>query len=688
MQTTRNMVYYNGVWLDIVKIKRCLFVPQYSGQNYIHTKVQLDIKGVVSSDASFQYARSKYAAGSEAYPYTITQGVYGGNVNKATLSDVRVVGDARNGNAVLVNSALSVTPVVSFEAVKHHLLQPRGILLYYLNDNLVLACPQYPYTALATDSAYYRSLDAKNGPIPQYANIDQLAPGSIAVDFSIVCYINEQQALQNAWPYKYISSHSYYVDVDVDFSSMETRTTVGIVNFRADALKSNEVNPDDFREFFAPPLPVGFKRESFGVKVSPDHTALQYRCVDREIHYAIDRTTTSSSAWVKGPGTFSDFGGTIDRSKISRITIAQTSNRNLKGGDAVAQTLSSALVGLAGGAGLKGAAKSVALNLWQMPDNEETLTIEVFGTGKASTYELERVAFYVMLVRLPYQVMGCVGYSWKLSADKTGAYVSLVVSKTSAAQWGLPNISIYPINDDIKADCSIYKPFEFLANLGAGNTWWSTIPILGNAFTNVGYYPTNYITTVGNEKIISSFTGPEHTKHILVSSAIDTFRKAGDDPFAPGNFSNTYNRIVDTPFQNGITSSVYQRGGTVTAGVTSYINEINNNYTAQIPLYFADCQRSKGTAATAAIVHTSALMDIATPIGDGTSTDSYAIKRVNTDYRYKNGAAALNSYASVQLRSFLDASGYTQNYLNTPVTTASFPVLPAAPYSYNYQVGA
>jgi len=686
MQTTRNMVYYNGVWLDIVKIKRCLFVPQYSGQNYIHTKVQLDIKGVVSSDASFQYARSKYAAGSEAYPYTITQGVYGGNVNKATLSDVRVVGDARNGDAVLVNSALSVAPVVSFEAVKHHLLQPRGILLYYLNDNLVLACPQYPYTALTTDSAYYRSLDAKNGPIPQYANIDQLAPGSIAVDFSIVCYINEQQALQNAWPYKYISSHSYYVDVDVDFSSMETRTTVGIVNFRADALKSNEVNPDDFREFFAPPLPVGFKRESFGVKVSPDHTALQYRCVDREIHYAIDRKTNSASAWVKGPGLFSDFGGTIDRSKISRITIAQTSNRNLKGGDAVAQTLSSALVGLAGGAGLKGAAKSVALNLWQMPDNEETLTIEVFGTGKASTYELERVAFYVMLVRLPYQVMGCVGYSWKLSADKTGAYVSLVVSKTSAAQWGLPNISIYPINDDIKGDCSIYKPFEFVAGITGG--LFSTLPILGNAFTNVGYYPTNYITTSGSQKLIPSFTGPEHTMHILISSAVDTFRAAGNDPFAMGEFDNVSNRIEDTPFFNGLNNSIYIRNGYDSGGV-SYVNEVSPQYTAQAPLYFADMQRSKGTAGTAAIVHTSSLMDIATPIGDGTSTDSYAIKRVNTDYRYKNSSSGtLNAFYSYQLRDFLDASGVVQNYLNTPVTTASFQNLPAAPYSYNYQVGA
>lgn len=688
---TRNMLYYNGVWMDIVKLQRMTMTPQYSGMNYIHTRVDLRVRGLITSETNFEYIKLKYAAGSEAFPYTVSQVGYGGNVNKALLSDVRIVGDARNADAILVNSALSSTPVNGLSAIRHHLLQPRGILLYFMNDDLVLGCPQYPYTAISTDGPLYRSMDAKGGPLPVQASVDQLTPNSIGIDFTITCFINEAQKYQAAWQYKYIESHSYYVDVDVDAFSMEVRTTVGVVNFRADLLKANEVHPDDFREFFAPIVPAGFKREHFGVKISPDHSALQYRAVDREKHYMIERETGANDCWVGSPIGFEK--GTIDRSKVTEIQCVQTRSQTLKGADS---TLAS-LVG-AGGKLMKGdiggAAGQVLGNLWQVPQSTHSVSIKVFGSSLASTYELERVAFYMMLVRLPYYIVGTSGYRWELRADKVGGYVELDVVKTSASQWGIGDISFYQLNDDIKDDCALTSNDRQL--LGAVNVAGNVVPGgLFNIKSDLGYFPTNNYMTHTGSQLITSFTGPEHTKHITVSSAVDTYRFADDDPFAQSSWVELQNRISSTEgfvtFESNF--PYWNRSGVIGAQTDSanvYIHEINPGMYQMPAMYFANLSRSHGVAATSAIVHTNALVDIANDIGVVGGGDTFAIKRVNTDYRYRPGNTDnLNAFPATVLRNNLDAYGTAPPYLtNPPVIFPTFAEFPVAPYSYAYQAGA
>lgn len=638
-----NAIYYNGVWLDIVKLMQHSHEPQYSGQNYVHTKHTLTVRAMVSNDAQRKYVRNKMMSQDEMrYPYT---GIKNLRIpDKSDLNNTQIIGDASNNNYIREYSQLGEEvdanfmdvhkPTWDIQSIRHHLLQPRGVLLYYLNDLLVLGCPQFPFAAMATDQANaLRSMDAKNGPLPQSAVVHSLTDNILTVDYTIVCYINESMALQQLNKTLFVSAHSYMVDIDVDTYGMETRSVSGIVNFRSDLLKQYNYVPDDFREFFAPPIPFGFKREMYSVKVDADNCKMQYKLVDREVHYVINRYAGKDQVWV---GDNSAAGkGVIDRSKIMRMQVAQTKSKTLCGFSE----------GFAG--------------FFNLPDSVEHLSVRVFGNNFASRFEMERVAFYIAVMRLPY-ISLCSKYSHEVRHDLVGQYVELMVTRVTKAG------------------------FEALGNMVKD---WAIVPNVhdaddkavakGEMFTGVGrvYFPAStYSQIVGGEDIENiTYSAANPTEYDSDQKAVWVFDQA--------NFVDAKNQIISSQI------------GTNDNNQPRFVNDFNIDYARSFPVFMPNNTRSRGSAGTVAHVHTAALLDPADPINQpGSSFDMAHIKRVNTDYRFRDvtlaSTVAVATAAEVNVRSMLDQYGNAQEYLNNPSNAAGFWALPAAPEAYYYQFNA
>lgn len=638
-----NAIYYNGVWLDIVKLMQHNHEPQYSGQNYVHTKHTLTVRAMVSNDAQRKYVRNKMMSQDEMrYPYSSISGLR--IPDKSDLNDTQIIGDASNNNYIREYSQLGEDvddnfmdvhkPTWDIQSIRHHLLQPRGVLLYYLNDLLVLGCPQFPFAAMATDQANaLRSMDAKNGPLPQSAVVHSLTDNILTVDYTIVCYINESMALQQLNKTLFVSAHSYMVDIDVDTYGMETRSVSGIVNFRSDLLKQYNYVPDDFREFFAPPIPFGFKREMYSVKVDADNCKMQYKLVDREIHYVINRYAGKDEVWV---GDNSVAGkGVIDRSKIMRMQVAQTKSKTLCG-------FSEGFAGFA-----------------NLPDSVEHLSVRVFGNNFASRFEMERVAFYIAVMRLPY-ISLCSKYSHEVRHDLVGQYVELMVTRVTKAGF--------------EALGNMIKDWAIVPNVHDAD---DKATAKGEMFTGVGvvYFPAStYSQIVGGEDIENiTYSAANPTEYDSDQKAVWVFDQA--------NFVNGENQIISSQI------------GTNDNNQPRYVNDFNLDYARSFPVLMPNNTRSRGSAGTVAHVHTAALLDPADPINQpGSSFDMAHIKRVNTDYRFRDATLAstiaVATAAEVNVRAMLDQYGNAQEYLNNPINVVGFWALPLTPEAYCYQFDA
>ena len=642
----RNAIYYNGIWLDTVKLKQHAMEPMYSGQNYVHTKHTLSVSALVSNEAEVKYVRSRTVAfGEMRNPYTnigvapVTQPIgllAAGTIGSAIEGDFVRRYDA--GDAAFMGGDLH-KPLWDVQSVRHHLLQPRGVLVYYLNNELILACPQYPTAALLTDTGRIRSVDAYNGPIPQHAVVTQLSSNALLVDFSIVCYLNESHAFQSKNRIFFVSSHSYFVDVDIDTHGYETRVQSGVVNFKADLLKLSNLCPDDFREFFAPPIPFGFKREHYAIKVDANNTVMQYKALDREVNYTIDRSKRPDEVWVadsfnKVLGPVFQPGGMIDRSKIMRMQASQ-SRHNSHFGAAVPLHF--------------------VLGPVTLPHIVERLSVMIYGNNFASRYELERVAYYVMLVRLPL-LLGCVTFEHEIKHDLVGSYVELHVTRT------------YPAGFQMVAD--LIDKLKIFPNLWAADA--TATKAAGQGGGNLVFYPCADRSIVGTQNI----------ENVTVSAACstDTGRDLRD-PFNPANWDVAKAQITHN--QIGLTPD----------GEARFIHEYNRKYRTSVPVMMPGNTRSRGTAGVVGIVHTNLLTDIADKVDLFGTGDDSSIKRLNTDYRHRDplkpSSAVLNDgFGSSNLRSFVDQHGIKQNYLNNPFLAVELFASPGTPYSYFYQINA
>lgn len=641
----RNAIYYNGIWLDTVKLKQHAMEPMYSGQNYVHTKHTLSVSALVSNEAEIKYVRSRTVAfGEMRNPYS-NIGVFPGTQPAALLAP-GTIGSAVEGDLVVRYGAGDAAfmggdlhkPLWDMQAVRHHLLQPRGVLVYYLNNELILACPQFPTAGLPTATGGIRSVDAYNGPIPQHAVVTQLSSNALLVDFSIVCYLNESHAFQSKNRIFYVSSHSYFVDVDVDTHGYETRVQSGVVNFKADLLKLKNLCPDDFREFFAPPIPFGFKREHYSIKVDANNTVMQYKALDREVNYTIDRSKRPDQVWVEDSFNkakpLAPIGGMIDRSKIMRMQASQ-SRHNSHFGAAVPLHF--------------------VLGAVLLPHIVERLSVMIYGNNFASRYELERVAYYVMLVRLPL-LLGCVTFEHEIKHDLVGSYVELHVTRTYPAGFQM----IGDLADKLRIFPNLWQA-DATATKAAGQGGGGSV-----------FYPCADRSIVGKQDI----------DNVTVSAACstDTGRDLRD-PFNPANWDD--NRAQITHNQVGLTPD----------GEARFIHEYNRRYRVSVPVMMPGNTRSRGTAGVVGIVHTNLLTDIADKVDLFGTGDDSSIKRLNTDYRYRDplkpsSAVLADGFGTSNLRSFVDQHGEIKNYLNNPFLAVELFASPSIPYSYFYQNNA
>lgn len=190
------------------------------------------------------------------------------------------------------------------------------------------------------------------------------------------------------------------------------------------------------------------------------------------------------------------------------------------------------------------------------------------------------------------------------------------------------------------------------------------------------YYPAATVSQVG---------GGEDIENVTYSAANPTEYDSKNQPltwvFDPANFDDSRNMITESAI------------GTNANNKTRFVNEFNQDYAGSYAVPMPGFTRARGSAGTVAVVHTSALLDPADPINQpNASPDMAHIKRINTDYRYRDLSLASSSVlafnAQNELRTFLDQYGNSQQYLNNPTTVQGFYALPVAPESYYYQVDA
>lgn len=630
----RNAIFYNGVWLDTVKLNQHSMEAKYSGQNYVHTKHTLSVTALVSNESANKYIRGKRVTeGEMSLPFTnmepIEDSVFVGNTD---LNIESTIGSAIKGNKAerLAYNNSEHRPLWDIQAVRHHLLQPRGVLVYYLNDDLILASPQFPFAAIPTDNEGFRSVDAYNGPLPQSAVVTALTPNSLKVDFTIICYMNEACAYQNRIDYAFVSAHSYYIDIEVDTYGFEKRIQSGVVNFNSDHLKNHNLCPDDFREFFAPPIPFGFKRELFSVKVEPTNAVLEYRVLDREVAYVMDRTANPDNMFVQD--SFSNTGS-IDRSKIMRMQVWQSRHESMYGGAIPNRLLT---------------------NLFTAPPIVERLYVLIYGNNFASRYELERAAYYIMLVRLPF-LFGCLTFEHEIKHDLVGNYVELHVTRT------------YPLGFAFAADAVAQGFIDVTPNLKDADPIANAKAGMGN--TTKVYYP------CANKSLI----GTQNISNITVSSASDTQNRQFADPFNKKNFDTKRNQIK------------HEQVGLAPDGTPRFIHEFNQSFIVSVPVAMPGNSRSRGSAGTVGMIRTNLITDIADRLDNEDSGDFSSIKRVNADYRFRNidfASTAIVNAGQLQndsTRDFVDPMGERHDYLNDPYNVMNFWVKPDLPFSYNYQ---
>jgi len=150
--------------------------------------------------------------------------------------------------------------VVSWlKARKFQLEAPRKKLIIKLND---------------TEYITVNPPDAKNGPFPTGLKVKQFTQKNAAicswgVDFYVVeCSDNAPPLLTNRWD----------MGLQMDSKQLWSREINGVLIVRAGA------QPDAFRQFGVPKIPMGWKREAIIVKESSDGLKLNYTIRDRQVY--------------------------------------------------------------------------------------------------------------------------------------------------------------------------------------------------------------------------------------------------------------------------------------------------------------------------------------------------------------------------------------------------------------------
>lgn len=190
---------------------------------------------------------------------------------------------------------LGQTAGTTMIAIRHLLLQPRGVLTYDLGNDRVLESPQRFRNVL--DNTIVRAkTDAKNGPHPIDCKIAEFhGTKTLVITFKIETFIKEcvyskipsaDGSLVNAWTSP-VLAHRWEMSESFDELFLSTRVINGWAVFRSDGLLNPfgpgfPLSPDDFRARMFHPIPDNFKRTHVDVAVSEDGLECRYQIVDEE----------------------------------------------------------------------------------------------------------------------------------------------------------------------------------------------------------------------------------------------------------------------------------------------------------------------------------------------------------------------------------------------------------------------
>lgn len=252
---------YNGIEISYIRTQTIDREPQYSddGTEYLWTKVTVTVQGVVNA------------------------------------------GDPSRNVFGIVPSLAGETTAQTMLRIQHYLEVPRGQLLFKIGGDLYIVSPapiaginNVPFPgANPTDQGIPTIgpgfVDANNGPFPRKLSITQIGgTQTFLVTYTIECAVVECPS--GFGPPDY-ASHRYRSTTAIDENFYTKLTIVGTLICRADGNKT----VDQLRGVVMPPIPDGFKRQSFDITVSEDGLRLTYTITDQEVYLQAPAPATKAS---------------------------------------------------------------------------------------------------------------------------------------------------------------------------------------------------------------------------------------------------------------------------------------------------------------------------------------------------------------------------------------------------------
>lgn len=292
---------YNGITLGIVQVIESSKTVEYdpTGQDYLWTRYRLAVEAIYSpDDPNFAVAYTSSPPDSNGRPNPL------GNLVKNQTS----------------------SPVYTDIALRHRLMQPRGVLLVDFAsgpeskgkdkeskkpDPKVTQKPDSKVTQLwlespplsdPADEGSRRPCDMANGPLPQEDTIVRDAGDgrTFVVRFVVETCLNECQFDSDMSPGRIgelpappLLSNRWTASMSYDEAGYATRVFSGVAVFRADALRSFQEDgnpywaPDAWRLWILPDVPVNSIRYVDELKQAPDGFTYTYtvRDVEQEVSY-------------------------------------------------------------------------------------------------------------------------------------------------------------------------------------------------------------------------------------------------------------------------------------------------------------------------------------------------------------------------------------------------------------------
>lgn len=418
-----SFVAYNGVLLEIVKLvdyKREA-VHDTAKLNYQFTRHTLVVRAILAPSSSEHQINFRYK------PDT-------GVLQPTAFAGPAVVNPGARGEQAGIGP-LEITGLESDNAIRHRLLAPRCRLVYVNGPDYVI---DSPHGGMPCDVSY--------GPIPLFCHVERVSGMStVSVLFGIQTDLNQTPLFDAAFA-PAVLSHQYTQQVEINDKFLTTRTTKGDIRLRADMLVTSGVTPDTFREYFAQSCPANYKRDQIRVVAHPDMTRLEYVTVDVEKERPIVNGFQPTISYQLAKGNAQAPDRTIQLaqplSRVAKLKITHTvaggrtfSNLIEKMGampalpDAfqilpeIVKNPGMVIAEIIGkpGANLKtileillpmmGSARTpeeraIANLRVGTPTLTEKIDIEITGNPLSTRYELELLAWYILVSRSPIAVRG------------------------------------------------------------------------------------------------------------------------------------------------------------------------------------------------------------------------------------------------------------------------------------------